>query len=128
MDSSKLRKKLLELDDRRRKLLGHVLRPLPMIIGYLYQMRRRCGNPRCKCARGELHASWYLSRRKEGKTRLTYVGRVVPEWLSERVKRYQRFQKTLAAIRKIDVEISGILNRLRDDKIKSLEQELKDRR
>lgn len=128
MDSSKLRQKVLGLDEKRRNLLSEVLRPLPMVMGYLYRMRRRCGNPRCKCMRGELHQSWYLSRRREGKTKLTYVGRVIPEWLSERVQRYQRHQRMLASIRKIDHEISSILNQLRDEKVKSLEQELGKRR
>jgi len=77
-----------------------------MVSGSLFQMRRQCGNPRCKCARGELHASWYLSRHWEGKTKLTYIGRVVPDWLQKRVGRYQIHQKRLAAIRKIDAEIS----------------------
>lgn len=128
MDADKLRQEVRDLDLRRRTLLHHVLRPLPMVVGYLFQMRRRCGNPRCRCAKGRLHISWYLSRRQRGKTKLKHVGRVIPEWLTERVRRYRDHQKTLAAIRKIDREISGLLNRIRDDKLKSLEQELEERR
>lgn len=93
-----------------------------MVAGSLFQMRRQCGNPRCKCARGELHASWYLSRHKEGKTKLTYIGRVVPDWLSRRARRYQSHQKRLAEIRKIDTEISKGLNQLRDEKVQSFEK------
>jgi hypothetical protein len=99
-----------------------------MVIGYLFQMRRRCGNPRCRCTQGRLHVSWYLSRREAGKTKLKHVGRLIPEWLSQRVGRYRRHQQTLAAIRKIDREISGLLNRIRDERVKSLEQELEERR
>jgi len=98
-----------------------------MVAGSLFQMRRHCGNPRCKCARGELHASWYLSRRQEGKTKLIYIGRVVPDWLSRRVGRYQGHQKRLAAIRKIDAEISKELNQLRDEKVQSFEKAQKGR-
>jgi len=58
---------------------------------------------------------------------LTYIGRVVPDWLAGRVGRYQRHQKVLAAIRKIDTEISGYLNELRDEKVESFEQALKER-
>jgi hypothetical protein len=128
MDSAKLRQKVLDLDQRRRSLIGHVLRPLPMVVGYLFQMRRRCGNPRCRCAKGKLHVSWYISRRVEGRTRLKHIGRIIPEWLTERVRRYRDHQRTLAAIRKIDREISGLLNQLRDEKLKSLEEELEARR
>lgn len=127
MDSSKLRQTLLLMDTKRRNLLRQVLRPFPMVSGSLFQMRRRCGNPRCKCARGELHASWYLSRRQEGKTKLTYLGRVVQDWLQKRVGRYQRHQKRLAEIRKIDAAISRGLNKLRDERLQSFEQAPKER-
>ena len=127
MDSSRLRQKLLAMDKQRRDLLQQVLRPSAMISGSLFQMRRRCGNPRCKCYRGKLHASWYLSRLKEGKTKLTYIGRIVPDWLARRVGRYQQYQKRLAAIRKIDAEISRDLNRLRDEKVQSFEQAERER-
>ncbi len=46
----------------------------------------------------------------------------MPDWLTRRVGRYQRHQKVLAAIRKIDTEISGYLNELRDDKVQSYEE------
>ena len=127
MDVSKLRQNIIRLDQQRRMLLQQVLRPSPMIGASLYQMRRRCGNPRCKCARGDLHASWYLSRRQQGRTKLTYIGRIVPDWLAKRIGRYQRHQKILARIRKIDAEISISLNKLRDEKLESFEQAHKDR-
>jgi hypothetical protein len=127
LNVSKLRQNIIRLDQQRRMLLQQVLRPSPMIGASLYQMHRRCGNPRCKCARGDLHASWYLSRRQQGCTKLTYIGRIVPDWLAKRIVRYQRHQKTLARIRKIDAEISSSLNKLRDEKLESFEQAQKDR-
>jgi hypothetical protein len=127
VNPSRLRQKVGRLDERRGKLLRRVLRPGPMISGSLYQMKRRCGNPRCKCTRGHLHTSWYLSRRHGGRTKLTYIGRIVPDWLATGVGRYGRYQKTLAAIRKIDSEISGYLNELRDDKVETFEQVHKER-
>ena len=120
MDISKLRQKVYQLDRQRRALLHQVLRLRAMISGSLYQMHRRCGNPRCKCARGQLHASWYVSEYQQGRTKLTYIGRVVPNWLSPRVHRYQRHQKSLARIRKIDAEISKTLTLLRDENVKSI--------
>lgn len=86
-------------------------------------MRRKCGKPGCKCARGQLHASWYLSRAEQGRTKLLYIGKIVPDRLGKRVRRYQRHQKLLAQIRKIDVEISEHLNQLRDQRVESLEEE-----
>ena len=122
MDLSRLRQKILHLDQKRLSLIKTLLRPLPMISGSLYQMHRPCGNPRCKCARGVLHSSWYHSTRKDKKTKLIYIGKIVPEWLSSHVLRYQSYQKTLTEIRKIDSEISSTLNHLRETKLKTFDK------
>jgi hypothetical protein len=127
MDTASLCARVRELDLRRRRLIGEVLRPWPMIAGYLFRMRRTCGNPRCCCAKGALHVSWYLSRRQGGKARLKHVGQILPAWLADRVRRYREYQKTLSAIRRIDREISGLLNQIRDEKTKTLETELEER-
>jgi len=123
MDLSRLRQKILLLDQKRLSLIKTLLQPRPMISGSLYRMHRSCGNPRCKCARGKLHSSWYLSTRKNKKTNLIYIGKIVPERLSTRVHRYQSFQKTLAEIRKIDSEISATLNHLRDAKLTAFDKD-----
>jgi hypothetical protein len=121
MDADSLRQRIRDLDHRRRQFLEDALRPLPMVLGYLFMMRRRCGRPGCRCARGRLHLSWYLSRRAEGKTKLSYLGRVVPEWLGPQVRRYRDFQRALASIRKIDREISAMFSKLREQKVRTLE-------
>jgi hypothetical protein len=45
----------------------------PMAHGSLVEAARTCGKKSCRCARGEPHTAFYLSRRIEGKTRLEYV-------------------------------------------------------
>lgn len=46
---------------------------LPLIKGSLGLTKMRCGNARCKCARGELHSAWYLSYRMNGKTQTVHI-------------------------------------------------------
>ena len=114
MNISKTRKHILELNEERNELVKTLLRPGKMVQGSLYQIARVCGNPNCKCARGEKHVSGYLSTREKGRTKLTYVGPAIPMQLEERAQRYQRRRKRLARIREIDREISRLLNMLRD--------------
>jgi hypothetical protein len=123
MTNVDFRQRVRDLDSRRRQLIEDALRPLPMMVGYLFQMRRRCGRAGCRCGKGKLHVSWYLSRRVAGKTKLAYIGRLVPDGLAPLVRRYRDVQQSLAAIRKIDREISELLNRIRDEKLSSLEEE-----
>ena len=121
MNAESIRQRVRDLYHRRRQLIEDALRPLPMVVGYLFQMRRRCGQPGCRCTRGRLHVSWYLSRRVTGKTKLSYLGRIIPDWLAPRVRRYRDFQRALASVRKIDREISSLLSKLREQKARTLE-------
>ena len=47
----------------------------PMVHGSLVAAKRTCGKSGCRCARGEPHTAFYLSRRVAGKTRLEHVSR-----------------------------------------------------
>ena len=47
-----------------------------MIAGSIYVVYKKCGNKNCRCAKGDLHGPFfYLSRKEEGKTKLTFVRR-----------------------------------------------------
>ena len=49
----------------------------PLLKGSLVRMARACGNPRCRCARGEKHVSLYLSVRVGGSRKMLYIP---PAW------------------------------------------------
>jgi len=90
-----------------------------MIRGSLYEIYRKCGNPNCKCAKGEKHGpSKYLSIREKGKTRLIYVRRRDEKWVTKEANNYRKYQKSMAEIRKINEKIFEILKRIRDSRIK----------
>ena len=114
MNTSKLRKQIAELNNERNKLVSFSLKPKKMIKGKLYQSARVCGNPNCKCAKGEKHISWYLIVNRAGRSKQDYVGATVPENLKTQVNLYQKFKNTVKRIRAIDREISLLLNLLRD--------------
>ena len=67
----------------------------PMVRGSLIQNRVRCGKPTCKCAKGEFHTAYYLSRRIGGKTRMNHIAKdqvsVVQQWK----KNYERLEALL---------------------------------
>jgi len=116
MDISNNKKQLLQLNDERTSLMQSVLklRQKDMIKGKLYQSARVCGNPNCKCAKGERHVSWYLIVNRDGRSRQDYVGAVIPFEIKERVDRFQNYKAAVKRIRLIDKEISQLLNTLRD--------------
>jgi len=83
--------------------LAHTLRRLqrsdPMVQGSFYLLRRKCGKPNCRCATGQLHAAYVLTRSEQGKDRLYMVPKEqraqVRKWAGE-YRRYQRARAVLA--------------------------------
>ena len=68
-------------------------------------LKRRCTSPRCnRCQSGEGHPTWYLSRKVEGKTRLTYLPKENLHAARRGVKHYARVRTLLAEIAEVNAE------------------------
>ena len=80
----------------------------PFVAGSLCRVNRRCGNPNCKCARGEPHQAWVLSFKVKGRTRTVHVPRELVSEVQAWVKEYRRI-KTL--IRKVSKDSLAIIHR-----------------
>ena len=52
------------------RLLRVLLRDRPLVPGTLYLLQRKCGKGNCRCAQGQLHGSWVLTRSEAGRSRL----------------------------------------------------------
>jgi hypothetical protein len=79
-----------------------VVQPLysdrPLIRGTVYELRRRCGKPGCRCARGELHARMVVSASEGGKTRLRVIPRGFLVEVQAKVRRYQELRRARARL------------------------------
>lgn len=79
----------------------------PALAGTLSQVKKRCGQPSCRCRTGESHLAWHLSYKVKGKSRTVYVPLDllddVRTWIAEhkRIKTLQAeiHQLTVALIR-----------------------------
>ena len=115
-----VRENLTKLSDlalrKRREGLTKVLPPLGEVLrGSLMERYLTCGNPDCKCARGERHGPvWYLSVTLDQAHR---AGCTVPSDQVEQVRRwienYHRVKESLEKISDINREL------LRRDKAKN---------
>lgn len=83
----------------------------PVIKGTVYELKRRCGKPGCKCTQGELHARMVISASEKGKTKL----RVIPHGffveVQNKVRRYQELRRARARL----VEIHRKMLKLIDE-------------
>ena len=70
----------------------------PLIDGSLVVIRRRCGNPNCRCARGHKHPAHYLTRKVAGKTVSLYIPVDLVEDVRKWHNEYRRLKKLVAEI------------------------------
>lgn len=114
---SKLRQQLW----RSYAALAQTLRPLqrsePMVQGSFYLLRRRCGKPNCRCARGQLHASYVLTRSEAGKDRLFAVPKdqrtQVRKWAAE----YRRYQRARAVLVKRHLRLLALVDQMAEQRL-----------
>lgn len=99
--ASRSRQQLLGILKAIGKLLEDVIATRTIIKGTVYKQKKKCGNPNCKCTRGELHGTNLLSLSDEGRTRLIPLTKYSPfefSKISSDVQNYQRFRKARAEI------------------------------
>jgi hypothetical protein len=81
-----------------RQALVSLQRSDPMVQGSFYLLRRKCGKPNCRCASGQLHASWVLSRSEQGKDRLYSIPKDQRASLRRWAGEYRRYQRARALL------------------------------
>ena len=113
---SDLRQRIVWLREDRKRLEDSLFRPKKMIRASLAFLPNYCGKKDCRCKKGFPHGPYpYLSeRRKEGKTRMTYVKKSDLYEIKAKAEEYARFQHGLARLTKINEEIRSLLEKIRD--------------
>jgi len=69
----------------------------PFVAASLVAVKRRCGNPRCKCARGEPHQAHVLTRKVDGRTETVHVPKDRLEEVRQWVEQYKRLKGLIRA-------------------------------
>lgn len=67
----------------------------------LVEMKRRCGNKNCRCAKGNLHKSWYLYQSKDGKPRMLYIPTELEQEVREWVNKNKEIRELLDELSQI---------------------------
>ena len=95
---SRLRQTLLHLGDEIKRLIEPFFSDRPVIKGTVYELKRRCGKPGCRCARGELHTRMVVSASEGGKTRLQVIPKGFFVEVLAKVRRYQEHRRARARL------------------------------
>jgi hypothetical protein len=120
---SRLRHSLVRLLEEMKGLLEPFFSDRPVVKGTVYELKRKCGKPGCKCAQGELHARMVVSASERGKTQLKAIPRGFLVDTQQRVRRYQELRRARARI----VEIHRQMLKLMDEMEAMRREELSSR-
>ena len=110
---SALRKKVSDLNKKREAAIHRTLHTKEYIAAQVYERYKKCGNPNCKCAKGELHGPflWIYQKKKGQKVISTTVIREKTAEAKEMAARYDELLRLRRQIRGIDQEINEVLNK-----------------
>ncbi len=77
----------------------------PFIEGSLKKIGVKCGNPNCRCAKGEKHISHILTRKVNGKTKSIYVPIAMIKEVSKWVEEYRRIKQKKRKVTEMNEQI-----------------------
>jgi hypothetical protein len=83
------KKRISEIRRRIRRLHKQLSTLGPLMRGTVVLLGSTCGNPRCKCARGEKHPQYYFSVNIDRKTKIMYLRKEMRIEAEEYVKNYK---------------------------------------
>lgn len=111
-------------DSRLRQALRHLREELallhrvfvarePIMRGSVYELRRKCGKPSCRCAGGnEPHSCMVISWTAKGRKHLRTIPREQQAQLVALAQRYQRFRKARERLIEVHAEMLAIIDKL----------------
>ena len=111
---SRLRQSLLHLAEEIKGLVGPFFSDRPVIKGTVYELKRRCGKPGCKCARGQLHARMVVSASEGGKTRLQVIPRGFLVEVQAKVRRYQELRRARARLGELYRKMLWVMDQMEE--------------
>ena len=85
-------------EKRREAKLKQLAECKPLVAASLCKVNRRCGNPNCKCARGEFHTAHVLTYKVKGKTRTVHVPKDMVEEVRQWVEEHKRIKRLVREI------------------------------
>ncbi len=109
---SRLRQRIVQLIDQRQAVEEVLLDRPPLLRGTFIEVRRTCGNPGCKCARGQRHLCRQLSASIGGKAHSWNVPQRYVQKVKQLTENYRRFRRARAAWVKINKEMLNLIDEL----------------
>jgi hypothetical protein len=109
---SQLRKSLRRLGDEVRQLIRPFFYDRPVIKGSVYELKRKCGKPGCKCAQGQLHSCMVVSTSEKGRTKLSVIPYGFLIEVEGKVRCYQELRRTRARLVEVHRKMIQVMDEM----------------
>jgi hypothetical protein len=109
---SRLRQALVQLSDEASRLIKPSLSDRPLVKGSVYELKRKCGKPGCKCAKGQLHSRMVVSASDKGKTRLQVIPGGFLVEVRSKVQRYQKLRRARARLVEVHKKMLYLMDQM----------------
>ena len=113
--ASRFRQQLLQTERAREQQVETLLGAGTMVMGSFVTLGRKCGKPSCRCARGELHYSKFLSRSEKGRSRPVYVRSADEVDVAAKAESYRRFRQARAELMKLADQTAHLADELQQE-------------
>jgi hypothetical protein len=97
--SVSLANQIKALEAQRRVLLAKLKHGDPIVVGYVYDVMRRCGNPSCHCAAKPGHRQTLLIYVEDGRRRCKFIRGADAARIKQAWQRYRDCKKALQEFR-----------------------------
>ena len=77
----------------------------PVLAASLVSIRRTCGNPNCRCARGHKHPGHYLTWKVKAKTHTAYVPVDLVPQVKQWTQEHRRIKDLVAQITQLSLAL-----------------------
>jgi hypothetical protein len=93
------------LEARRKVLLDRLAATGPFVQGSLCKVAVKCGKPRCRCAKGDCHEAYVLSKKVRGRTVTTHIPRDLLDEVTSWAEQHKRLKKLIRDITELSENI-----------------------
>jgi len=93
-------------------LLRQMTQPAELIPGSFYLMHRKCGKPSCRCAKGQWHATYVLTRSEAGKHKLYCVPPDQRARIRKLAAAWKRSQQARAKLHKLQAQLLALADQI----------------
>ena len=120
MNTGRLRQEILRVFGEIEELKTELISRKPMLRGTVYELKRKCGRPTCRCVRkGQLHKQVCIAITRDGKKRLMPIRADKQAEMIKLNEFHRQFRKARARFIQLSRKVVELSTQLETEQLKT---------